>query len=307
MYLSYSGYKKLVSCAFAYWNEYIGKTKKGAVDDRLGSVYGTVVGRLFEDFYKLKAWKQEYPIQFIMDRVVPTIADVIKKETSPWKDKPAGVLLWKGEGPGQNPRGMYENRGQLEADVRDAVSRGFKIIKHHRLLGPRTDAEFKLDFVTTDGHILAGRADFIIHRISPQDDEVIVDGKGSQHRDKYVDPQQLQWYAMLYWLNSAKAGDPKVPDKLAFLFWRSNPEESMDWIDTSEEEAKQLYEEAVDKIRWVEESQKKVPSGSTPEGARGVFKPKATEQNCRFCPYASVCPPGAKVQEKIRERQERKR
>jgi hypothetical protein len=301
MYISYSGFKKYVTCSFAYWNDYINHTVTDTVDDRLGSIYGSVVGLLFEMFYKDKLWRKSEPQAEVMSRVDVTVDKVLRKETTPWKDRKAGVLLWKGPGKDQNPRGLYADKKELVADVRDAVARGFRIIRHHRLLGPRTDAEFKLDF-TTEGHILAGRSDFIIERTKPHNDLVIIDGKGSRHRDKYTDPQQLQWYAMLFWLNSVREGKPRLPDKLAFLFWRYDADKSMDWMDISEGDVVELYEMALKTIREIEDRQKMLLPNASPKGAIGVFTPKANDNNCRFCPYASVCPPGARIQEKLKEK-----
>lgn len=306
MYISYTGFKKKQTCDFAYWNEYINKTPIEGPDDRLGSIYGSAVGTLFEDFYTLKVWKEPQPQEFLMNRVEETVEKIIKRETSPFKDRKGGVLLWKGDGPNQNPKGMYKDKAELIADVRDAVARGFRIIRLHRLLGPRTDAELKLDY-NFEGDIYAGRADFVIQRTKPHNDLLIVDGKGSRHRGKYVDPQQLQWYAMLFWLHSIVKGKPELPDKLAFLYWRSSPDECMDWIEVSEDAVVELFEVAKNTIKEIERFQKMLLPNAPVEGARGVFKPRANEKNCRFCPYASVCPPGAKVQESIKEKQEKQR
>lgn len=301
MYLSYSGYHKAVNCEFDYWNGYIGKTQKEDPDDRLGSIYGSSVGKLFEDFYTLKVWRQKDPKGFIMARVESTVDSIIKQETSPRYERPGGVLLWKGDAEGQNPKGMYATRDELLADVRDAVERGFKIIKHYRLLGPRADAEFKLDFITPEGHILGGRADFILVRTKPHNDLIIVDGKGSRHRDKYVDFKQLHWYGMLYWLHSVRKGSPQLPDRLAFLYWRHDPPDSMDWVDISSSDVVALYENVLETIRKIETQQKKIGSNATLSAVRGVFLPKANDQNCRFCPYGSICPPGLKVQENLKK------
>ncbi len=301
MYLSYSGYKKL-DCHFAYYNDYIAHTPKDGVDDRLGSIYGSVVGKLFEDFYAQKLWKKSEPQAYLMGLVEKTVDKTIQRETTAWRDRPAGTLLWKGTGEGQNPKGMYANREELIADVRDAVARGFQIIRHHRLLGPRTDAEYKLDY-EFEGDIYAGRADFVIQRTKPHLDLLIVDGKGSQHRGRYVDPKQLQWYAMLFWLHSLKEGKPLLPDKLAFLYWRSKPEECMDWLDISEGDVMELFENVKDTVQEIKRLEKMVLPNAPIDGVRGVFKPKANEKNCRFCPYASICPPGAKVQAALKEKQ----
>jgi hypothetical protein len=303
MYLSYSGWSKLEACAFAYWNEYENRTKVDAPDDRLGSVYGSVVGLLMEDFYILKIWKAEKPQQALLERVRPTIDKVIKKETTPWKDRPAGVLMWKGSKEGQNPKALYTNIEELEADVRDTIPRAFRSVRHHKLLGPRTDAEYKLDYVKGDD-IIAGRADFIIKRVAPHSDLLIIDGKGSRHRAKYVDPDQLRWYAMLFWLHTKT-----LPDQLAFLFWRFEPLQSMDWISISEFEVEELYERVQESFQSLQTKRKLLVVNAAPAGARNVYTPNPNEDNCRFCPYATpeLCPKGVQVQKEIADRAAAKR
>jgi len=300
MYLSYSGFKQLYTCGFAYWCGYIANMKALIVDDRLGSLYGSIVGTLFEEFYRNKLWREPQTQKALMERVEPLTDEVIQRETSTKKGRPGGVLLWKGEGPGQNPKGMYASREELVADIRDAVPRGLRIIRHFRLLGRRAEAETKLDRQMDNGDTWAGRSDFIIERAPPHNDLIIVDGKGSKHRDRYVDPQQLQWYALLYWMKFHK-----IPDKLAFLFWRYEPHEAMDWIETSEEELKELAELIRDTMEGAKSGQKRLLPNAPPEAARDVFKPKANEQNCRFCEFGTkeVCPKGFAVKQTIEEKQ----
>jgi hypothetical protein len=303
MYLSYSGFKKAVTCLFAYWHEYPNKTPKTGPDDRLGSIYGSVVGKLFEDFYTQKVWLQPNPKEFLLGRVTQTVDAVIKQETTTKGWKTGGILLWKGTEPNQNPKGLYANRAELEADIRDAIPRGLDTIRQYKLIGPRADAEYKLDFKTPKGHILGGRADFIIQRVRPFSDLLIVDGKGSKHRDSYVDPQQLVWYAMLFYLHSVSQGKPQLPDKLAFLYWRCNPDKAMDWLGVSEDDVKALLSTVLDTISDIEEKLKILPAGVSMNTVRGVFKPKANESNCRFCPYTAACPLGNKIQEELKCRQ----
>ena len=175
MYISYSGHEKWAACRFAYWNEYINKTLLPSTDDRLGSIYGSVVGTLFEDFYTLRLWSQPNAQAALLSRVPAMVDRIIREQTTPSKGRPGGVLKWKGESPGQNPKGMYVSKKDLIEDVEDTVPRGIRIIRRHRLLGPMADAEYKLDY-TQDGNIIGGRADFIIQRIAPDSDLVIIDG-----------------------------------------------------------------------------------------------------------------------------------
>lgn len=312
-YISYSGNKLFENCEFAYWNNYINYTEIEGPDDRLGSIFGSVTGILFERFYMGKMWRLKEPQAHLHELASEVLDEVIKDETTPRQEekygrlvwKGTGVLMWKGEGEGQNPRGLYENREELLADIRDAVARGFRIIRHERLLGPRMGAEVKLDADFEEGKI-AGRADFIIKRTKPYHDLCIIDGKGSRWRDKYVDPDQVRWYGMLY-----KHHHGVAPDKLAFLYWRYDPPESMDWVEFTEEELDELLIRVRRNLMKISRKKEKL-ARKTIQEARRVFLPvaekanprEAHEKGCRFCPYAleDLCPKGAEVQEKFRRK-----
>jgi len=296
MYLSYSGWKKAEDCLFSYFNSYINNTAVEGEDDRLGSVFGSVVGVLFEDFYKLKLWKMDQPQGKLVDRIDETVAKVIKQETTATRWRKGGVLKWRDE---EHPKALYANVDELTADVRDAVARGFNIIRHNRLLGPVTKTEVKLD-TTIDGHRLGGRTDFIIKRTSPHNDLGIYDGKGSKWREKYVDENQLRWYEMLF---RKKTGD--APDTLGWIFWRFGPPEGFDLVEASEEKSEDLLAAVLKRVDHIDNLSTKLKTPTTDfEEARKVFLPKIEDENakkdeieqaCRFCPYATeqVCPKGA--------------
>lgn len=302
MYLSYSGFKTYKAeseadsgCAYAYWNSYINHTETDTPDDRLGSIYGIVVGRLFEIFYNDKIWRRPEPQACLMKLVEPVLEETLKKEVAPGKfGKKAGVLLWKGdEG---STRRAYENREEILADVRDAVSLGFRVIRQERLLGPRADAEVKLD-ADIGGHRIGGRADFIIHRTKPQDDEVILDGKGGRDFGKYVDRTQLVWYSMLF-----RHHYKRLPKKVGFLYWRAETvAEAVDWQEVTDEDCDALLEKVLATIADIEQRTKQLGAEPTFEAARSVFLPVVppNRNSCGFCDYGTeaICPDGAKFKE----------
>ena len=65
-YLSYTGFKTYKTCPLTYWNDYVNNTVLEKPDDRLGSIYGTVVGTLFERFYNEKIWRKPQPQAEVM-------------------------------------------------------------------------------------------------------------------------------------------------------------------------------------------------------------------------------------------------
>lgn len=301
MYLSYSGYKKLATCGLAYFLEYVEHLEVEGVDDRQGALYGIVVGRIFERFYVEKAWKNPQPKAHVMGWVDPVLAAVIKEETSPKKFRPAATILWKGM-PGAKPT-AYASPEEVAADLRDGVDRGFRIIRHERLLGPRADAEVKLDALI-EGHKLAGRADFIIRRTSPHNDLVITDGKGSAYRDAFVDKHQLLWYSMLF-----REHEKTLPDRVGFIYWRFEPPESSDWFEVTSAEVDNLLEEVLNLVVSVEKKLKTLGSGKKPLAVvREVFPPNLTEAGCKFCPYATEahCPEGFSLNQEALKKKSKK-
>jgi len=307
VYVSYSGYKLYVNCPQAYWHSYINNTViPGEPENRVNSLYGSVVGVLFERFYNDKLWKKSGQAEkALLDLVETELDTVIKDETTPSKFRPAGIVKWQGrKGDGLDPKANYTSRDELVADIRDAIPRGIRSIKHDRLLGKYAEAEVKLNTSIQGGkHMLGGRADMIVYRGRPHNDRVIVDGKGSKWRERYVDPTQLKWYAALF----AMRNDGELPDKLAFLYWRFSPPESMDWVDFNESDIQELLGDVTKAIEEIDQGSQGLSPVSVetmkeegpPAKVRRIFPAKgarkAEDGPCRFCNFISLCPEGAQA------------
>lgn len=268
MYLSYSGFKKYKDCPRAYWHCYVNHTKT-APDNRVGMLYGSITGTLFELFYRDKLWKESDPVAALYALVDSVAKDTVAKEGK------SGILNWKDKKLRNGPRSMEE----VLTDVRSAIPNGVRIIRKHRLLGTMAKAEVKLDS-PIGGHTLGGRCDFLIERLHPLKDLVILDGKGSKYRDQYVDFRQLQWYSILH---RAKFG--RLPDQVAFLYWRSDPETAVDWSTPIKSEIDEFQEEILTTVSTIEERKRLRVSS---EG----FPTRANPSNCRFCNYVTVCSDG---------------
>lgn len=298
MYLSYSGLKRYQECHFAYWLQYCLRISIEEPEDRLGALYGATVGVLFERFYRDRLWRDPSTVrEKMLSSVDGILREVTQDQLKASDYRSAGVLRWKGSGTGQNPKALYSSREELVEDIQAAVDRGLATIRHYRLLGAFAEAEVKLDRMV-NSHKLGGRSDFIIHRTKPHLDWVILDGKGSQHRGKYTDPQQLLWYGVLYRLAYGRS-----PDKMGFLYWRSKPPESIDWLDYSDDSLDDFLKEILRTIQEIESLSEKVSSVDPSEGRR-VFKPRPDFGSCRFCPYATetLCPVGSELMQSKQRR-----
>jgi hypothetical protein len=277
VYLSYSGYKTYKSCPRSYYHRYVGKTVLEKPDNRVNSLYGSTVGTIFELFYSDKVWSRSGVEDHLKGLVDDVLAQILERESK------SGVIDWADDA------ANYHSLEELREDVLTSIPRGLDIIRYHRLLGKDAAAEVKLDS-HINGHMIGGRADFIMTRIDPHRDLVILDGKGSRHRGKYVDHQQLWWYAMLY---QVKFG--RMPDKLGFVFWRQEPEKSLDWVNFDAPSLRDLQTGVFDVIEHIDHGKAELAKADHEEARTIVLRSDfmATPgKDCRLCAYLPVCPEG---------------
>jgi hypothetical protein len=282
MYISYSGYDLANDCLRAYYHQYIAKTQVTKLDNRVHMLYGEAVGILYQAFYNDGLWKANTTARMLA-LVKPTIQKVITNEI-----RKGGTFDWKEKGLKEGTRSIKE----VEGEVIETVHRGLRSIRHHRLLGTDAQAEVVLDTIV-DGHKIAGRADFVMTRVKPHGDRVIIDGKGSRHRDQYTNHRQLRWYAMLHWL---KLGS--IPDRLGFLYWRYEPENSLDWTQTTPDALNVLKSSVLQMIGTIEQANRDILNGAEPEK---VFPASPKTSGCKFCRYLEVCPEGQRFLSKDRK------
>ncbi len=276
MYLSYSGFKKHDGCPRLYWHGYIDKTPLPAPDNRVGMLYGDSMGKLFESFYKDRLWRGANPERVLLDRAETVVRGIVRVET-----ERGGVFNWSDP----NIKMPYDSVESVIEDVKESIPRGVSIIRHHRLVGINNDTELKLDTVIA-GHKFGGRADFSLRRLV-DGDTILADGKGSRHREQYVDRRQLKWYAMLY-----RQQFHTLPDRLGFIYWRSEPENSVDWIECTDKDVDILLDASLASIRSIEEGKKRLLPVLTRESLYNSF-PARPSRECKLCSYKTVCPDGA--------------
>jgi hypothetical protein len=275
VYISYSGHKAYRDCPRQYWHRYVGKTKLATPDNRVNALYGSTVGTLFEAFYNERIWMRKGVQELLEAMVDPTLDGIIRRESE------TGIFDWT------DKRANYKSREAVRREVMKAIPRGMAIVRHHRLLGQPADAEVKLDSLI-EGHMIGGRADFIMRRVKPHGDLIILDGKGSRHREKYVDPHQLWWYAMLH---RHKLGH--APDRLGFLFWRQEPETSIDWVDFDSRSLDDLCAGVLDSVQSIEAGRKALDAAGEVDGAvLAATFPARPGDKCSLCAYRPACADG---------------
>lgn len=279
MYLSFSGDDTYRTCPRDYYHKYIARTPLVKPDNRVNMLYGDTVGKIFECFYAQRLWRGSEPVAELQALVIPTLKRVMANEI-----RKGGVFDWSDKTLKEGSRSLEE----IEGEVRETLPRGLRAIKHHRLMGHDVQCEMNLE-VLLGGHKIGGRADFVLTRVAPHGDLVIVDGKGSRYRDQYVNHRQLRWYAMQHRLKLGKA-----PDKLGFLFWRSPPETSMDWSVVTPEALDALQVAVVATATEITDAESAIAKGENP---LKMF-PATPGPDCKRCSYFDQCPEGKQAHSK---------
>jgi hypothetical protein len=250
------------------------------------------------------------------------VEQALREAQEAHKGRPGGVILWRGEGVGQNPKGLYFDKEELTRDVIASIGRGLRTIKENLFVSRQAVAEHKLDS-KVDRHYLAGRADFTMIRPKHKD-TIIIDGKGTTHtlvgkdtgirKGKYLHDDQLVWYSLLY-----REHYGRLPDQAAFLFWKYEPPTNVTWVEINETVVDTLKHKVLSLADSLLEKRTALYGLSLTEVhlAKGLpaprvsltlaqeyFTPKANQKNCQFCPFATedLCPAGHEVMLPIRER-----
>lgn len=299
-YLSYSGFKEYEKCPYAYWFKYVVKFKLTVPENGVNALYGTTIGLVFESFYKDQIWRHKDHTDRLMALADPYLKKAIretkeKKRDIDWFDEAAN----------------YHSEEAILVDLYATIPIGVQTIRENRFVGPRMDAEFKLD-CKIGRYIIGGRADFIIQRVKPFSDLIFLDGKGSKHRDLYLEGKkkdegqktegtQLKWYAVLY-----REASGRIPDGLGYIFWRFEGERAIEWVEFSEADIVNLRKEILATISRIDSSTTQLdhtPNGSQAySDLRQELFPAQPGDHCRLCSYSSVCEEGKKQKQKARPR-----
>lgn len=217
------------------------------------AVMGIVIQGVLENFYNQEEWRTPVGLQKrLTDAVRGRLADECGSNYIDWAHAPS-----------------YE---ELEQTTVSGVLGYLSTMRHHQLLGVYARSEVKLLGHLTKWLPVGGKADFIIRR---EDTGItILDGKNSLTKMKYVDPDQLRWYALMFALSYGK-----LPDRLGFVWFRypydeATGEQGLDWVSFTKRDLKEL----ADRAQEVRLKQRKE-----------LFDPTPSHEACRYCDYESVC------------------
>jgi len=291
-YLSYSGYKSYSQCPFQYWHKYVNKTRLDKPENGINTLYGSTVGLVFEAFYRDKIWKSPSCVDDLKALVEPYLNKAIKDQLNQGR-----ILDWS------DVKANYVSPKKVAEDALTAIVPGVETIRAHKFVGPFMEAEMKLDR-KIGYHMIGGRADFVVRRTKPHGDLLILDGKGSKHRAKYIDDKpkkegeplegiQLKWYAFLYRENYGV-----TPDGLGYLFWRFSGKEAVEWVPFKGSDLTELKDEVLAVTNRIDKTSRNLAQAASLQARdelRQELFPAQAGRHCTLCAFAEVCEEGKKV------------
>lgn len=236
------------------------------------AVMGIVIAAVSERLYNDEWWRDP---KTLTDR----LKEAVKKEFNYQTSKPWNWIDYR----------MAGTKSSLIKTCEDGILGYLRTMKEHRLLGEYARAEVELLGWIDKWNPVGGRADTIIRRSDTG--VTILDGKNSKSKGKYTDPDQLRWYALLYWLAYRR-----LPDRLGFVYYRypyGTPMEDEKGEPVLGEDGVQMIEQGVEWVPFTKDdlrglAQRAVKARRGME--KGKFEATPSPKTCRFCDYETVCP-----------------
>lgn len=214
---------------------------------------GKAIGKVVEDFYNLELWRD--PVG-LADRLSERAEREMNLELA------RGFVDYR----------QCPSKAEMIKVCRDGAVGFLRTVKHDRLLGPYSRAEVNMLGRVDANTPVGGRADIIFRR--EDSGTSILDGKNSQSKGKYTDPDQLRWYAMCY-----RLAHGALPERLGFVYFRypADPNtgtSGVDWIPFSDADIDGLSARAVSVLAAMKAEK---------------FDPTPSPKTCKLCDFESTC------------------
>lgn len=281
--LYYTGFEKYEVCPQSFlWSRGWGtidvgggpgrKKPEPVKDSKHHALMGHVIQKIVELLYNQELWKQP---EGLLDRLLRMVEQEFTLETA------STYIDWR----------IAPAKHQLLKVCKDGVQGFLQTMKQNRLLGTYARAEVELLGWVDPNTPIGGRADLIIRGDAGV---TILDGKNSQQKGKYTNPDQLRWYALCYYLVYGV-----FPDRLGFVYYRypagsKSPEgveeTGVDWVTVDKADIEGLAKRIIDVRRAMGEEK---------------FEANPSPKACQYCVYQTVCE--ARIAQKAANSKNRKK
>ena len=242
--LSWSGYRLYKDCPYAYEFRYV--KKKKVPYNSYNSIGGKTVQKVFELFYNDEIWRRGADThKVLLDILKRQYRRMVSRNWVNW-DAPESKLT---------SEELYES-------LIPVIGSTLKLIKDEKLIGRYAKSEVKLQ-AWLDKTLIHGITDFVIRR---DNSHILLDGKLTVHRDKYLKRDQLVWYAMLFYLQHQV-----MIEKIGWLYYTYG---EIKWVEITEQDLTRLHGEVAAAIKSIKQRK---------------FEPTPSADACRFCDFKPFC------------------
>lgn len=254
IWLSYSAYSQYKKCPKNYDLQRITKKPPPVKDSKHNAIVGTVVQQVFEDFYNQEVWRKKAQTSEVL---------LAKGEEYLWQYMEKEYVNF------DDPRCRFAGPTEPLNEILQIIPKVLTGIKREKFIGPYAKSEIKLRVRFGLEDFLLGYVDFIIRK--KDGTLLLLDGKASKHREKYIDETQLHYYALMFFLRYKK-----LPDKMGFFYYRfaDDPEKAMDWIPIDKAKIRDLRKDIEEVLYQIKKKQ---------------FTATPSTKSCQWCPYQTVC------------------
>jgi acyl-CoA-binding protein len=248
--LSYHAYKNYKECPLKHYALNVKRIKPKRMQDEYNTLFGSVVQKVFENFYNQEIYKSGSKTRDILKDSVPGIfKKILKYKYVDWS--------------------KYSDtaREDLIQECIDVIDQNVDVIKNYKLIGEYARSEVKTYSWINKYNKINGRIDFVIQRNGAV---TILDGKGSKFKGKYIDKLQLFWYALSYYLYN------KIMPKDVYMWYYRFPEDPLQKFEFTPKDLMDLKTDII-KVCWDIHSNK---WGATPSSKSCKFCP--FDRECKF-------------------------
>jgi len=267
-WLSYSGYKTYRDCPKRYRLSRVERKDPPTPESKHFAVIGWTVQRVYEDFYNQELWR-------LRGKVSDALLELAPKYFYQYLD--------------ENHVDFNDITCKLEpmemlAQIEEIIPKVLTGIKREKLLGPYARSEIILRAQLQSSYYLYGIVDFLIRQST--NEVLLIDGKASKHREKYVDEEQVDFYSLAFRLVHNRR-----PDKVGYFYYRfaDDEEQAFDWHVPDAESEEKIRQNLVAAFTNIQKKR----FGATP-----------SPSTCKWCPYETVC---TERQQQIMAAREKKR
>ena len=252
--LSWSGYNTYDRCPLAYKKGYVDREPTPHANE-YNTIGGKAIQAVFERFYNDQIWRRG-------KEVSPILQDLLGKEFRRVCDD--SIVDWSA------PESKLTKEELLDS-LRPLIGTTLTVIKDNHFIGKFAKAEVKLQ-AWFDKILVHGIADFVFRR---DNSHIILDGKLTKHRKKYLKPDQLVWYVMLFYLQHLL-----FVDKVGWVYYTYG---EVEWLPVTIADVKRLHADVQATIANIKKNN---------------FEATPSTDACRFCDYAKTCQEGNSANER---------